>query len=230
MARLPRLYAPSTVQYVVQHAAAGRDLFADGDDYATFVELLVEAARTHAVVLHAYALLPRSIHLLATPRTADGLPRVMQAIGRRYAPYANRRAGRSGALWERRYRSTLIDANDYLLATMRHIEWTPVAAGLASSPDDWRWSSYAHHVGTGQQAFLHDHAHYWALSDAPFERQAAYRTLAAHALAPALAARIDQAVAHGWVLGGAGFQAELAATVNRRGAPLARGRPRSVPV
>ncbi len=224
MARLPRLYAPAIVQHVVQRPIAGRELFADATDFAWFIELLQDGVREQGVALHAYVLMPGQIRLLATPSRADSIARLMQGIGRRYVPHLNRKTLRRGPLWEQRYRSTLIDADEFLLPSMRYVEQRPVAEALVTEPGAWRWSSYGHHVGREQQPFLSDHARYWSLSDTPFERQAAYRDLAAVALADAASEHIENAVDRGWVLGGPVFVAGLDEAVNRRTQPLKRGR------
>jgi len=227
MARLPRLYAPSIAQHVAQRVADGRIAFIDDEDYLLFTGLLSEAVSSHGVALHAYVLLPSQIRLLATPPDAGAIGRVMQFIGRRYVPHLNRRTGRSGALWERRYRSTLIDPDVHLLEAMRYIERQPVAEGLATGPEQWRWSSHGHHVGREQQPFVNDHFRYWSLSDTPFERQANYRALVDLPLDPAALGRIERAVDRGWALGDANFLSTLAGELNRRAGPLRRGRPRS---
>ncbi len=226
MARLKRLYAPAVVQHLVQRPVAGRALFTDADDYMLFLALLEEGVRAHAVALHAYVLMPTQIRMLATPAQADSIARLMQTVGRRYVPHLNRKTARSGPLWDRRYRSTLIDADEFLLPSMRHVEHQPVLEALVGEPGAWRWSSYGHHVGREQQPLISDHALYWALSDTPFERQASYRGIAEASLPIAVLARIDAAVEGGWVLGGPAFVADLENAVNRRPGPLKRGRKR----
>lgn len=227
MARLPRLYAPDVVQNIVQRASPGRLLFDSADDYRYFVELLRQAAGAHGLAIHAYALLPQQIHLLATPSNPGAAARTMQAIGRRFVPYRNRRSGRLGPLFDRRYRSTLIDAELYLLACMRYLEAQPVALGLTQSPDAWRWSSCRHHVGLEQETFLADHALYWALRNTPFERQAAYRSLVEQPLDSDTASAIETATERGWALGKEGF---LGSAATRRATPLRPGRPKKIPL
>jgi putative transposase len=226
MARLPRLYAPTVVQHVVLRPAVGRGLFIDDDSYVSFTALLAEAVRAHGIALHAYVLTPDELRLLATPADPGSLPRAIQAIGRRYVPSINRRVGHGGPLWSQRYRSTLIDAETYLLDSMRFIESRPVALGLVSSPGEWRWSSYGHHVGREQQALLSDHAGYWDLSNTPFERQAIYRALSGEPIPAAIDARISDTVERGWLLGDPAFVAQVEERLNRRSGPLPRGRPR----
>ncbi len=230
MARLARLYAPSIPQYVVQRAADGRSICFDAADYALLLETLEQAVRKHGVALHAYVLLPAEIRLLATPAAVDALPAVMQDIGRRYVPYANARAGRPGALWRGRFRSTLVDPAASLLPVMRHIERRPVATGAASEPAAWRWSSHAHHVGDRAEPFMHDHAAYWALADTPFGRQAAYRAALDGSDPEHPIDHVDPieaAVHRGWALGDPAFIAAIEALANRRPTALGPGRPRS---
>ena len=228
MARLARLYAPGVAQHIAQRGHDERPIFLDTDDYLAFLAILHEAAHAHGLAIHAYVLMPSQVRLLATPRDETTTARVLQAVGRRYVRHFNRKRGRGGALWEGRYRSTLIDADAYLLACCRYLETLPVVDGLAAAPEQYRWSSYAHHAGVASNPMVTDHACYWALGNTPFERQAAYRALFATDLDPRLADAIRQAAESGWALGGADFLARIAATANRRVRPLPRGRPAKV--
>jgi hypothetical protein len=99
------------------------------------------------VAIHAYVLMSNHFHLLATPQTADGLPMMMQAVGRSYVRAFNNAQGRTGTLWEGRYRSTLIQTERYLLACMAYIDLNPVRAGLVAQAADYPWSSHGHYIG-----------------------------------------------------------------------------------
>jgi putative transposase len=85
------------------------------------------------VAIHAYVLMSNHFHLLATPQTADGLPLMMQAVGRSYVRTFNNAQGRTGTLWEGRYRSTLIQTERYLLACMVYIDLNPLRAGSSGA-------------------------------------------------------------------------------------------------
>jgi putative transposase len=224
MARLPRLYAPGHPQHLVMRCVAERRFAIDDDDYAFLADLVMGAVRAEGVALHAFVLLPREWRLVATPVDEQALARVVQSVGRRFAPHANARAGASGALWDRRYRSTVLDANEYLLPLMAHIEALPMRAAEALDATTWRWSSLRHHLGLERLPALTDHAAYWELGNTPFERQAAYRRLADEGVPPSVAERMEGATEHGWLLGGDAFAARLAGAANRRVLPLARGR------
>jgi putative transposase len=78
-------------------------------------------AEEHGVTLHGWALMTNHVHLLATPSKEKSLSEFMQSIGRRYVRYFNRRHYRTGGLWEGRFRSCLIDSENYLLGCQRYI-------------------------------------------------------------------------------------------------------------
>ena len=137
MARLPRLTLPGHPHHVIQRGNNRQAIFASAADYQMMLDLLDENARKFKVAIHAYVLMGNHFHLLATPETADGLPQMMQAVGRRYVRYFNDSQKRTGTLWEGRYKSTLIQTERYLLACMAYIDLNPVRAGLVAQARDY---------------------------------------------------------------------------------------------
>ena len=131
-------------------------------------------------------------HLLATPSTSEGLPQWMQAVGRRYVRYFNDRHGRTGTLWEGRYRSTLIQTDRYLLACMAYIDLNPVRAGMVADARDYPWSSHGHYAGLRHDRLITPHPLYWTLGNTPFAREAAYAELVRAGVAPADARAFDR--------------------------------------
>jgi len=176
--------------------------------------------------LHAYVLMEDHVHLLATPAGAEGLSRMMQALGRNYVGRFNHRHGRSGTLWEGRFRSGLIEADAWLLPCMRYIELNPVRAGLVAGPADYRWSSARHHLGQGTDALLTDHALFWSLGNTPFDREAAWRAYLGQPVAATEMEQITASCLRGWALGSAGFLQRMTEVAGRRVVPAKRGRPR----
>ncbi len=177
MARLPRLSAAGLPHHVIQRGNDRQVVFREDADYARYRGWLREVATTHALAVHAYVLMPNHVHLLVTPPTDTALSKAMQSLGRRYVRWFNDKYGRTGTLWEGRFRSTVIDADRYLLACSRYIELNPVRAGIVNSPELYRWSSYSHHAGVLVDPLVIDHPLVWALGNTPFERQLAYRRL-----------------------------------------------------
>ena len=227
MARLPRWSAPGHLHQVLQRGVAGMPIFRDAQDYAAFIDALRLASTEHRVAIHAYALLPSRIHLLATPQDGDGLSRTMQAAGRRYVLSHNRRHGRAGTLWNGRFRATVVEAERHWLACRVQVELAPVREGLASQAADYPWSSAAYHCGLRDDPLVTPHALDWGLGNTPFDREMARKLLLERGLPTAVQMSIEHAVEKGWALGGPGFLAELERQTGRRARPGQAGRPSS---
>ena len=109
----------------------------------------------------------------------------MQRTGRYYVPWFNAKYGRSGSLFQGRFKTSVIDAASYFMQCSQYIELAPVRAQLAGDALAYPWSSYAHHAGVRPDPVITDHALYWALGNTPFQREAAYKELAERALTAA---------------------------------------------
>jgi putative transposase len=228
MARLARLYVPDQPQHVILRGLDQQPAFVDDQDYELFIDCLKAASRDHHLSIHAYALMPGAVQLLVTPTEESSLPKAMQAVGRRYVAHFNRRYARRGTLWEGRYRATVIEGERYFLLASRVVEMCPVRAQLVSAPEDYRWSSYRHHIGLTLDSLITDHPLYWSLGNTPFERQRAYRELCEQPLDEREASQLQQATLKGWVLGSDTYREWASRAANRRVSPLPRGRPRKV--
>ena len=226
MARLPRLTIPGYLHHVIQRGNNRERIFTSAGDYEFMLALLAENARKYEVSIHAYVLMTNHFHLLATPDTAIGLPHMMQAVGRRYVRYFNDGHGRSGTLWEGRYKSTLIEADRHLLACMAYIDLNPVRAGMVTEVRSYPWSSHGHYVGLRQDKLVTPHALYWELGNTPFAREAAYAQLVHAGLTAQQLMELTQSAMYGWALGTPEFTAHLQNRTGRRVSKAAAGRPR----
>jgi putative transposase len=225
MARLPRLAVPGHPHHLIQRGNNRQAIFADAQDCERFLAELGDLLKVHGVALHAYVLMPNHVHLLATPASKDSLSKLMQALGRRYVGWFNRRHQRTGGLFEGRFRTSVIEADRYLLACSRYIELNPVRAGLVPTAEGYRWSSLAHYLGLRIDPLITEHPLVWSLGNTPYERQAAYRALFDAGLSGEVTEQIRFAVHHGWGLGTPAFLQACSAAVPRRLAPRRAGRP-----
>lgn len=222
MARLPRLTVAGYAHHVIQRGNNRQAIVRSDADREFLLELLGENARKHQVAFNAYVLMDNHFHLLLTPETAEGVPLMMQAVGRRYVRYFNDRYQRTGTLWEGRYKSTLVQTERYLLACMVYMDLNPVRAGMVVDPKSHPWSSHRHYIGQSPDRRITPPAVYWALGNTPFAREAAYTELVHAGQTGAQQGAITDATLHGWALGDADFAAELQKRTPRR---IARGRP-----
>ena len=200
MARLPRLYLPGVPQHIIQRGINRQDCFISDKDFAAYAHWLDQSARRYQVAVHAWVFMTNHVHILATPQTEQGVSRMMQATGRHYVRYFNHTYGRTGTLWEGRFKSCLVDAEDYLLACHRYIELNPVRAGMVAVPEDYTWSSYKAN-GFGKQMKLWTPHHvYIELGATIRERATAYRESFAGHVDDRLFSQIRKATNRGMAL------------------------------
>ncbi|WP_051237327.1 REP-associated tyrosine transposase [Ottowia thiooxydans] len=225
MARLPRLTIAGYPHHVILRGNNRQPIFRDTADYRRLLGSLRNFSVEYKVAVHAYVLMTNHAHLLLTPETNEGLPGMMQALGRSYVRYFNDRHERSGTLWEGRYRSGLIEAERYLLACMVYMDLNPVRAGMVAAPADYPWSSHAHYIGLSQDPLVTPHPLYWEMGNTPFAREAAYASLVGVGQTSAQHETLTRAAHSGWALGTDHFVVDLQKRTARRLTPGQAGRP-----
>lgn len=118
--------------------------FEDGDQ-DIYCDMLAEQMRKARVEIWAYCLMPNHVHLIACPSDEDGLGRAMGAAHRRWANYVNVRGRWRGHLFDGRFASVVMD-EPHLLSAVCYVSLNPVRARLASTAQDWAWSSVRAHL------------------------------------------------------------------------------------
>ncbi|MBK1643927.1 transposase [Thiocapsa imhoffii] len=223
MARLPRFVLPGYPQHVIQRGHNRERILYDEEDYWFMWEKLGAAAEKFDCELHAYVLMPNHFHLLLTPHTDNGVGKLMQYVGRYYVQHFNFRYARSGTLWEGRYRATLLDPKDYLLAVSHYIEANPVRAGLVDDNAEYDWSSYGANALGADDALVTPHREYLRLGRGAKARQNAYAKQSRMPEDKARVTRIRDATNKAWVLGESRFCNTIESELNRRALPRQRG-------
>lgn len=226
MARLTRFFLPNQPIHVIHRGKDGRRVFFGKADYDRYRNWLAEAADKYGCAIHAYVLMPNHVQLLATPRTARSLPRLLQSLGRRHTRQVNAARDLEGARWEGRYRAAPIEAGAHLLDCMRYIETNPVREGLAARARAYPWSSHGAHADGSADPVLSEHRLYRDLGATAVKRQRVYRDLFRAPFAKGFLDDLQAAVNGGWALGSPAFRRRIGAAAGRRVTPLPRGRPR----
>jgi putative transposase len=236
MARLARLDQPGLPHLLLQRGHNLGVIVADDDDARVWHAALRQAGRDQAVAVHGWGLWPQGFLVLATPARAGSLGVLMQSLGRRYAAHFNRRHGRSGSLWDGRFRATVVEPGTPALQALQFVcsvdGFQAIALGRAAvspSPFAPPWSSADHHRGHRRDPLVTDAAAWWALGNTPFERESAWARLQEPGLDPLQARRLAEAVDKGWVAGSDAFAQSVAAVTERPTRPRPRGRPRRTP-
>lgn len=228
MPRKPRFFLPGVPVHVVQRGNNRQAVFFEEDDYLVYLEWLNEAATQHGSLIHAYVLMTNHVHLLMTPSDATSISSTLQALGRRYVPYVNHSYGRSGTLWEGRFKASSIEEEDYLLACYRYVELNPVRAGMVERPEDYPWSSHRANALGEVDPLVSPPPLYDRLGATRQARQAAYRELFAAHFDPDVLSAVRACVQTGTPLGNDRFRAQIERALGLKVGYSVRGRPNKV--
>jgi REP element-mobilizing transposase RayT len=141
MPRKPRPELAGGIFHVYARGNDRRELFLDSTDRRTYLRLLGQTTRAKRWRSLAYCLMPNHVHLLI--ETPDGnLAAGMHALHSPYAKAFNKRHGRTGHVFEKRYGAVPVTTDAYMLTVVRYIAMNPVSAGIVSRAADWTWSSH----------------------------------------------------------------------------------------
>jgi putative transposase len=154
-------------------------------------------------------------HLVITAGGTDSIQHLMRSLGRRYVSHVKWGYRRTASLWERQYKSTILDSESYVLVRHRYVESNPVRADLVSRPEDYPWSSYRHNTLGTKDPPLREHATYTALGATVAARRAAYRELCGLGLADEQVETIRDATQRGWVPGTDRFHQQVERALGR---------------
>lgn len=222
MARHWRLILPGVAAHIIQRGNNRSPCFRENSDHLTYLAHLRYLSRKYGCDVHAYCLMTNHVHLLLTPENAAACALLMRDLGRSYVRYFNRRHGRTGTLWEGRFRSCVAESPLYVLACYRYIELNPVRAGMVQHPEGYLWSSYAVNSGMRTDPMIRFHDEFLALATDPGARHAAYRALFDHKLDERIQQSIREATNGGYPLASESFKVNVIAPL---GARMRRGKP-----
>ena len=226
MPRRSRIIMPGVPTHIIQRGNNRQVCFYADEDYQLYLDWLKEYAQATDCAIHAYVLMTNHVHLLLTPAEVDSTGALMKRLGQRYVQYINRTYGRSGSLWEGRYRSCIAQQENYLLICQRYIELNPVRAGMVQHPGEYRWSSYRANALGEEIDFLKQHHVYMGLGRSKKERQSSYCKLFQDALSVGLLNEIRQSTNGNFALGSEKFKDEIGNKLGRRVRHGRPGRPR----
>ena len=175
MPRTARITLPNHPHHVVQRGHNRQPVFYSRSDRLAYLSNLVELKHELSCQVHAFCLMTNHVHLVVDPGfESESLGRFIQRLAIRHTMRLNKKHGRSGTLWEGRYRSSPVRSDRYLLACCRYVELNPVRAKLVKTPFEYAWSSCRAKIGLEQLDWLDlDHS-YRSLSKDEVQRQSRY--------------------------------------------------------
>lgn len=121
-----------------------QDIFEDDEDRHRFVETLARFKKETDFEIYAYCLMNNHIHLLVREKEVE-ISKILKKIGTSYVYYFNWKYERNGHLFQDRYKSEIVENDEYLCAVIRYIHQNPVKAGI-STLEEYKWSSYNNYI------------------------------------------------------------------------------------
>ncbi len=156
MPRLKRVHLKNVLSYVTACGDEERPLFEDADDYCAYLRLVHQYREQYGMKLYAYCLLPDQVHMCVEPMTEEGtLSSFMHDVSSRYTKYYNKRYNKTGHLFQARFKSTIIEQEQYLLPLTVYVHRLPLVAGLVDDdPAEYAFSSLSDYVGITQTSIV----------------------------------------------------------------------------
>ena len=216
MPRVKRVAPIGVSQHVIQRGNNRQVCFGGENDMAAYAGWLKEYANKFDVEIHAWVFMTNHVHLLCTPNQHLAVSKMMQSLGRQYVRYFNYSYGRSGTLWEGRFKACLIESESYLLEVYRYIELNPVRACMVNDPSEYKWSSYQCNALGKESQLRTPHLLYQRLGNNERERQQSYRALFKAHVSERLVSELRRATNSGLSLGGENFVTQIEALSKRR--------------
>ncbi len=157
MPRPTRIDYEGAFHHVMDRGRNRQTIFHNKDYFEAFLQTLKEVSEQFDAIIHAYCLMSNHYHLLIETPKAN-LARIMQHINGVYTQRHNRMRKQDGTLFRGRYKSVLVDEDNYLLQLSRYIHRNPVEfkKSMVEALEVYPWSSYPAYINqSSAPSWLH---------------------------------------------------------------------------
>lgn len=226
MASPPRLIADGLVYHALNRGNNRARVFFHDADFQLFLHALAQTKQRYPFRLYAYCLMDNHFHLVLEPAAGQNISRILQSLTVAHTWHYHQASATCGHVWQGRFKSPVVSADEHLLRVMRYVESNPLRAGMVRDLRCYRWSSYLAH-GLGRRLPLVDEVPLWALLGKTEEaRQRYWRGWLHTPLTEKELAAVRRSVTSGRPFGAAAWVEQIAARLGLELVPRPRGRPR----
>ncbi len=146
MAKPLRIEYPGAYYHVMSRGNRQENIFKNDYDREKFLDYLAILSERFPIKIHTYSLMTNHYHLLIETPEAN-LSRAIKWLNGSYATYVNTKRKKGGHLFQGRFKSIIVEADEYLKHLSRYIHLNPVRAKMVQTPSDYRWCSYRAFIG-----------------------------------------------------------------------------------
>jgi putative transposase len=157
MPRLARVDVGNEIYHVINRAVGRTQIYKAPSDYQMFLDCMKEVKALTDMRILAYIIMPNHWHLVLWPQEDKDLSKFMHLLTNRHTRNVHVRTKTigHGPLYQGRYKSFIVDSDNYLKTLIKYVEQNPVRANLVNKCQDWRWgSAYVRTKGTNEQKKL----------------------------------------------------------------------------
>ena len=152
MGRPQRANDGGMVFHALNRANARAQIFYKPEDYVAFESVLAEARERTGMRVLSYCLMPNHWHLVLWPKKDGDLSRFMGWLTLTHTQrwHAHYQTAGTGHVYQGRFKSFPVQADDHFLAVCRYVERNALRAGLVDRAQDWLWGSLAGRRGIAE--------------------------------------------------------------------------------
>ncbi|MFH1524715.1 MAG: transposase [Chloroflexota bacterium] len=147
-------WQPEGYYHIYNRGARQGSIFRESTNYFFVIERMKQYARSLAIRVIAYCLMPNHYHFLLRQEGETPAGLLPQRVFNSYTKAYNKRYEQSGTLFEHRFQAKAIKNSGHLLHLCRYIHANPVKDGLVADPADWPYSNYLDWIGEREDALL----------------------------------------------------------------------------
>jgi REP-associated tyrosine transposase len=173
MPRPPRRLPPQGTFHICNRGACRQDVFVTDEDRVYFLAELGRVAKEKGWIVLAVCLMGNHYHVIVeTP--LNNLVEGMHLLATRVAVRFNREHGRTGHVFESRFKSPPVETQEYFEYLLGYLALNPVEAGFCRHAEDWKWSSFGA-VVRGEDTMVDTARLFARLADGGPDPRATYR-------------------------------------------------------
>lgn len=146
MARPLRIQYSGALYHIISKGIDGRDIFCNDIEKRHFLKILFDAKDMFKIKIYLFCILINHYHITLETLLSN-LSQVLHWINGKYTSWYNKIYERKGHVLQGRYKSIIVDKDEYLLELSRYIHLNPVKAGVVKYPEEYKWSSYRTYMG-----------------------------------------------------------------------------------
>lgn len=226
MPRPKRISLEGLIYHVINRGNNRQDVFRDNEDFEIFLKTIKKFKEKYAFKIYGYCLMNNHVHLILEPTIKNTLSKIIQSITLSHIRLYHKKYRSSGHLWQGRFKNPIIQADEYLLESLRYVELNPVRAGIVRSPEDYPFSSCKFHIeGIDPIGILDEDPIFLSLADTERNRQSTYKKFLSTEQNEEIIKTIRQSIESGFALATDTFAEQLREKLALL-RPRSRGRPR----